>query len=81
MSHAAAATRIAQLTFGTQWKLLAGIAAVLGATFLDTLSFSSQAKEAFFKLFKPKPAETTSAPPTTPPDKQQKKSKKSKKNA
>lgn len=62
--------------FGTQWKLLAGIAAVVGAAFLATLAFSSQAKEAFFKLFKPKPAETTSAPPTPPPDKQQKKSKK-----
>ena len=62
--------------FGTQWKLLAGIAAVVGAAFLAVLAFSSQAKEAFFNLFKPKPAGTAAAPPATPPEKQQKKSKK-----
>jgi hypothetical protein len=65
--------------FGTQWKLLAGIAAVVGAAFLALLAFSSQAKEGFFKLFKPKNAGTAAAPPATPPEKQQKKSKKSKK--
>jgi cytoskeletal protein RodZ len=65
--------------FGTQWKLLAGIAAVVGAAFLALLAFSSQAKEGFFKLFKPKNAGTAAAPPATPPEKQSKKSKKSKK--
>lgn len=56
--------------FSTQWKLLAGIAAVVGAAFLAVLAFSSQAKEALRRLFKPKPAGTA-----TPPAKQQKKSK------
>ncbi|HEU4545371.1 MAG TPA: hypothetical protein VFR88_03685 [Microlunatus sp.] len=53
--------------FGTQWKLLAGITAVLGAAFLAVITFSSQAKEAFLKLFKPKPAGTAAPPPAAPP--------------
>jgi hypothetical protein len=73
------ATEIEKLShwFSTQWKLLAGVAAIVGAAFLAVLAFSSQAKEAFLKLFKRNPAEdTAAAEERTPSEKQRKKGKK-----
>jgi len=70
------ATTIDKLSywFGTQWKLLAGIAAVVGTAFLAILAFSSKAKEAFLTLFKRRPAEDKAA--AASPDKPKKKGKK-----
>ena len=65
--------------FSTQWKLLAGIAAVLGTAFLAVLAFSSQVREAFGKLFKPKVAATAAAPAPPPPTEEPKKKKGKKK--
>lgn len=72
----ATAIERASYWFGTQWKLLASIAAVLGTALLAVLAFSNNAKEASLKLFK-----RNSAPKAEPtvPVAQAKKGKKRKK--